>query len=309
MGFFKKLFKHERKSRLSSNISEFRSPYLKKISVPERALKRKSTQKFFSPPPKFKPSVSKGKKILAAILTMIIAGFGVYAIYFSDYFIIRDFKIQEKDTVITDNTDLNEIMKTTLGKNLATIDEDGLSKAILDKHPEIQDLQIHKIFPSTIKIIYQKFPVAANLINMSGGVQHKLLIDSQGLIIDQNQENPDLPYIHITTDTPLQIKQTFLLDSEKSAERLKYILDAINLFEEKFSMKILYADYLQREIEVHLFTEKQFSVWIDVQKDLIRQLTKLKKALPKLDIYHESLLYIDLRISGNDNEKVIFKRK
>ena len=47
---------------------------------------------------------------------------------------------------------------------------------------------------------------------------------------------------------------------------------------------------------------------IDLEKDLLRQIEKLKKALPKLDIYNEPLLYIDLRISGTNTEKVIFKR-
>ena len=42
--------------------------------------------------------------------------------------------------------------------------------------------------------------------------------------------------------------------------------------------------------------------------ELDTQLNKLKKALPRLNIYEESLDYIDLRISGIDGEKVIFKK-
>ncbi len=74
-------------------------------------------------------------------------------------------------------------------------------------------------------------------------------------------------------------------------------------------MKIIDAEYLVREREVHLRTEKNFIVWIDMEKDLNIQLDKLKKVLGKLNIYNTPLEYIDLRISGTDNEKVIFKRR
>jgi hypothetical protein len=50
-------------------------------------------------------------------------------------------------------------------------------------------------------------------------------------------------------------------------------------------------------------------VWLDMQKPIEEQLKKLKKALVKLDIYTESLEYIDLRISGTNGDKIIYKRK
>ena len=80
-------------------------------------------------------------------------------------------------------------------------------------------------------------------------------------------------------------------------------------FEKKFNIKVLDAEYKVREREVHLMTEKYFKVWIDMEKSLTDQFEKLKKALPRLDIYKTALEYIDLRISGTDNEKVIFKKR
>jgi hypothetical protein len=50
-------------------------------------------------------------------------------------------------------------------------------------------------------------------------------------------------------------------------------------------------------------------VWLDLTVDIPQQLGKLKRTLPKLDIYHEPLEYIDLRIAGAESEKVIFKRR
>ena len=42
---------------------------------------------------------------------------------------------------------------------------------------------------------------------------------------------------------------------------------------------------------------------------LDEQFDKLKKGLPRLNIYEIDLLYIDLRISGINGEKIIFKRR
>ena len=72
---------------------------------------------------------------------------------------------------------------------------------------------------------------------------------------------------------------------------------------------MLNAEYYVRERELHLQTEKNFMVMLDMEKPFMPQLDKLKKALPKLNIYNTPPEYIDLRISGTDTEKVIFKRK
>jgi len=74
-------------------------------------------------------------------------------------------------------------------------------------------------------------------------------------------------------------------------------------------MKILEAEYKVIPRELHLKTEKYFIIWLDIQKPFEDQLKKLKKALVKLDIFNEPLEYIDLRISGESGDKIIYKRK
>jgi hypothetical protein len=142
------------------------------------------------------------------------------------------------------------------------------------------------------------------MVDVVNGVQTKFLVNSAGFLADENTENPDLPYIKTQSESAFSVHSTVI-----SQDRLDYILKAIGLFQEKFSLKILDAEYMAREREIHLLTEKNFMVWIDMEKDLNAQLNKLKKSLPKLNIYNTPLEYIDLRISGTDNEKVIFKRR
>lgn len=247
--------------------------------------------------------------MLAVILAAGIVGYIIYAFFFSDYFIVKKYKVEEKGTVIESNEILNGILATKIGQNLTLLNEDQLIGEIRKAQPEINKIGIKKVFPDTIVAQYEKFPTVANITNIVNGIQKKFLVDSQGFLTEENTDNPNLPYIKIETAAPMEVRTTFLSDPKRSAERLTYIIQAINLFEEKFGMKIIYAQFKLREREVHLYTEKYFYVMLDMEKDLATQLEKLKKALSKLDIYTVPLIYIDLRISGSDFEKVIYKRK
>ncbi len=88
---------------------------------------------------------------------------------------------------------------------------------------------------------------------------------------------------------------------------LTTLLETAESFEGKFDMEVLEIHYLKRAREMHLYTERYFSVWIDLTQDVDLQLAKLKKALTEINIYDAPLEYIDLRISGQNGEKVIYK--
>jgi cell division septal protein FtsQ len=306
------LFKKNNKKKLGkeSRISFTASPYLKKGPASEHKFSRTAKRKLNLATPK--PSnnyIKKGKRILALILGIGIVLFTIYALFFSDYFLVTDFEVEEEGTLIESNDKINEILRHKLGENLFLINEKDLAEEIKKEHREIQTIKIKKIFPGKIRVEYEKYPTTANIINITEGIQKKFLVDSQGLLIEENTENPNLPYIRIETPEQLTIRTTFLEDPKRAEQRLTYMINAINLFEEKFGMQVLHAEFLKKEREVHLYTEKLFYILIDMEKDLNTQINKLKKALSKLDIYNEPLLYIDLRISGTDTEKVIFKRK
>jgi len=307
MPFFS--FKKKKKDGRVSNISQLRSPYLKKLPNPEKTVKKVKKSSLHIPPARLKPPSNKGKKILAALLSLGIVSYCIYALFFSDYFLVKKYKVEEEGVIIEANDLINQILEKELNRNLVTVNEEEIRQEIRSVQPEINTLKILKVFPDTLKVQFEKYPTIANITNIVGGVQKKFLVDSQGFLTEENNENPNLPYIKIETKDPLQVRNSFLSDPKISAARLTYMIQAINLFEEKFGMKILFAQYKVREREVHLYTEKYFYVMIDMEKELGPQLEKLKKATSKLDIYTVPLLYIDLRISGNQVEKVIFKRK
>ena len=315
MPLFKKRKKTSKRKKLgtSTNISSAASPYRKSVgngTGKKQKIKAKSYASAI-PPAKLRKKTdhTKTKIIAAIILSAGLIIFGVYAAFLSDYLLVQDFQIEEEGTIIEDYQKMHSILQQVIDQNILLINEEKLINEIRQNHPEINKIRIKKILPDTIKIEYTKFPTVANLVNIVQGIQKKFLLDSQGFLIEENIEQLDLPHIYLETTDPLEVRHNFLNNPKKSKERLTYILNTINLFEEKFGMKILYAEFLPREREVHLHTEKYFYVIIDMEKDLNRQIEKLKKALQKLDIYSVPLVYIDLRISGTDTEKVIYKKK
>ena len=301
-----------------SKINEFRSPYLSKPNLTKKKLKflkdkKNSSKKLTSinPPRKLKQSSpSELKKILILIFSAILFCSFIYIVFFSGVFVIKNYEIVDDEISITNDLKINSIIESTLiGKNTFFFQTTEFYAETSKQLHEISKITFNTILPDKIKITIKKFQPVANLINLvttpdGFRIQKKYQINENGLITNENEENHDLPYIIYRSKEIIQIKSTPI-----PLEKIKFILSSINIFEEKFGIKVLEAEYFKTEREVHLKTEKNFYIWLDIEKDVLTQLNKLKKALSKLDIYKTPLLYIDLRISGTDAEKVIYKTK
>lgn len=309
-------FKSKRRVFGRATISETKSPYSGNIRAEGKVKNRKkvrrtSNTRLATPPGKLSGAkTSRLKKILIILLTLFIIGGSSYFVFFTDYFEIQNFQIYDEGTPVTTNLKLNELAgQMLLSQNILLFNEKDLLSQMLKENPEYRLAEVKKILPHTIEIELERFPVAANIINVIDGsdgikIQKKYLVNTNGMIIMENEENPDLPYIRVSTKQALGIN-SYPLNQEK----LDYIIKLVALFEEKFGIKVVEAVYLKQAREVHLRTEKGFDVWFDQSKNMLSQIDKLKKALPKLDIYTVPLQYIDLRITSANAEKVIFKKR
>jgi hypothetical protein len=304
--------KQNKKKTGQSRIEEFKSPYLNKQLIPTQKRKRKTKRVSSIKAPSKLTRTNKGgiKKWLIGFFALVLISLAIYAICFSNFFTIRSYQIYEDGTLITNDLELNNILDDKLrNQSLVFVNTQNLTKAITENFPEYEKVEFNKQFPQVLKINLTKYPSVANLVDVvqtKGGplIQKKYLLNANGIVTTENEENPDLPYISMKTPAIIPIKSQAI-----APDKMQYIIQASNLYEEKFGMKVIEAEYLKTEREVHLHTEKFFEVWIDMTKDLVPQIDKLKKAIPKLDIYNTPLEYIDLRISGTDAEKVIFKRR
>lgn len=248
----------------------------------------------------------KVKKIAILLSVVGLIAFLTYLIVFSSYFLVTTIKVNPNKEIIPElGTKIQEDLKSYKGKNIIFLHKSEIVDKIQNAYPEIEDIDVSTDWPDTVIISFSEYPAVANITNIAtNGGNKKYIVSTIGYVVKEDQANPNLPYIKIKTDEPMNTAGA-IIDPDK----LKYIIDAMNYFKEKFGMKILEAEYKVIPREVYLKTEKFFDIWLDIQKPSEDQFKKLKKALVKLDIFKEPLEYIDLRITGENGEKIIYKRR
>ncbi len=249
--------------------------------------------------------LSKTKRLLTIALSLFISIFLIYELFFSGYFLISSIEITDKKI---DNKNLIENIKKTLteaiGKNIIILNLKDLELKIANKFPEIKEINLSKNYPKTIEVSFMEYPLIANVSVTTDVVKKTYIINSVGYAIKENMQLTTLPTIKMTADAPINTGTPLI-----EAKKLEYIINAIKYYQDKFGMKVLETTYKKNAREIRILTEKKFEIWLDIEQPFETQFKKLKKSLVKLDIYKESLQYIDLRIAGENGDKIIYKRK
>lgn len=279
------------------------NPTYRQAGLPAVNLARSRSLKFPNRRPS--PSLTRFKKI--AFLLMLAGGLGffIYTMIFSNFFNIKNIVIGNKSFENESiSNQIKDTLKSSMGKNIFLLKVEGLESKLLNIFPELERITIDKDYPGTLSIEFSERPLIANVINESNVIKKSYILNSVGFAIKEDMEDPNLPYIKIKTDEPINPKKAVI---EKA--KLNYILEAKTYFEDKFGMRIREIQYKPVPRELHLLTERDFYIWLDIQKSYEDQFKKLKKAIVKLDIYKENLEYIDLRIAGNSGDKIIYKRR
>ncbi|MDX9970807.1 MAG: hypothetical protein RBS56_02770 [Candidatus Gracilibacteria bacterium] len=250
-------------------------------------------------------SNKKSGSFLGKFLFLIFLSVVIYFVFFSEFFLVQSIKT---DGEINDGGVLSSKIVQSLsdvrGKNLVFLNTNNLQKRLMDLFPDFEKITVYKSFPKTVKVGFSRFPDSANVIYESPSVRSVFIINTIGMVVKSDAEKPNLPFIRLQRDEPVNVEETLI---EKS--KLNYILESKTYFEDKFGMNVKELVYKPHAREVHLLTERNFEIWLDIQKDFESQFKKLKKAATILDIYKEDLLYIDLRIAGSVGDRIIYKRR
>jgi hypothetical protein len=247
---------------------------------------------------------AKLKRLVLIILIGSAAFFIVYNLFISDKLAIHTVAIFEDQQPLPEHP-LTQILGEFKNSNLLLLNTDRIEIFLRKKYPYYADIQIHKTLPDTLVLNLKTHPIVARLIveTLEGKDQLILSTAGQAQYTDDENAYAELPTLFI--EEPKKIPQGTQIISQ---EHLAFILEAMQNFEDKFGMTVEFTQYNAIPREAHLYTERGFYVWFDLSMDLDEQLDKLKKSLPRLNIYEETLEYIDLRISGINGDKVIFKQ-
>lgn len=247
--------------------------------------------------------IKKSAKFLLITLLVLGSLYLGYLIFATDFFKVKTTEvISGKDD--SDNNLIKSEINIFKGESIFSINKVELTKELLAKYPEIETIKIKKRLPSTLELHILKYEPKANLKVFIENIERKYILNSIGYIAYSDTEDPDLPTITMQREKAYNSREKVMEQDE-----LNNIIKAQILFEQKFLMKVTEIKYLEIAREFHMKTEKDFFVWLDLTQDYKSQLSKLKASEQKLNIHTTPLQYIDLRVAGNQGEKVIFKRK
>lgn len=228
----------------------------------------------------------------------------IYTVFFSSFFVITHIELEKNGNVVQ-GAALSPFLERMKGKNILFLNTDRITHEIEQTfNHELLFASISKSYPRRLTLRIEEYPAALNVKVTSGETVQKLVVNQLGYAIFENAEDKTIPTLLLQSPTLLKPKSV-VMDQKIVSE----ISSAFQKFNDLFGIKVPTAEWKKVERELHLKTEKNFTVWIDLTADVTRQLLKLKRALVKLDIHREPLEYIDLRIAGGESEKVIFKRK
>jgi cell division septal protein FtsQ len=221
---------------------------------------------------------------ISIFLILILVGI-CYFLFFSNFFKIKEIEILAGERIKKE--DLKNFLEDKIRtKNILLIKLDPIKNEILKNFPPIFSVEIKRKFPSTLlfKITERKEVLAFCQ------KENCYLIDKEGIVFEKGGDQGILKIEKENFEGELK-------PGEKVIE--KEILDKILEIYKKIEFEIEKVSIISND-NLHLRTSQGFKIFIDPQKDIDWQITKLKvsleNAIPKDKI--DNLEYIDLRF-GN----------
>jgi cell division septal protein FtsQ len=233
---------------------------------------------------KKKPFFKKPIFWISLFLILILASFS-YAIFFSNIFEIKKIEISGEQRI--QKEDFKKFLEDKIdAKNILLIKLGPIKNEILKNFPQVSFVEIKRKFPSTLifKITERKEVVALCQ------KEDCYLVDKEGIVFDRGEG-----------EGILKIERENFGGEIKPGDRVieKEILEKILEVSKKIEFGIEKVSIISQD-NLHFKTSQGFEIFIDPQKDIDWQITKLKVALenaiPKEKI--GDLEYIDLRF-GN----------
>lgn len=248
-------------------------------------------------------------------LFLLIAGsiLIIYILAGTRLFEIRSVEIQGDAETLDEQAFVQSYLEDQLGKNMLSFSGNIHEDALLEEYPYLKGVKVKRVPFHTIRAELITYEQITNVqMIFEDGSKKFYVLNELGYISSVGLQNESLPTIVMDvtgTDLDLPENQESLKVNQEllSPGTLQLLLKTKNDFEGRFNMQIFEVHYLKRAREIHLLTERFFYVWFDSTQDLNLQMGKLKKALTQVNIYEADLEYIDLRISGQNGEKVIYK--
>ncbi len=236
--------------------------------------------------------------VICFLLVLVTIG---YFVLFTDWLKIQRVVLYEGDK-ISQNPKFLQLAQTFRGDNLLLVTQKRVESLYKKSNLPIKSIRLAKDYPTELRIAIEPIPNAINLQIKRNKVDHKFVLNEAGYVVKVNSLDYSLPFLRFESEKLPAYQDQFF-----TPDQVRLFLDVNSYFIDQFNLQLTELIYYKKERELHLLTERNFTVWLDLEADFRKQLDKLKDAIPKLNIYQLNLEYIDLRIEGIDSEKLIYK--
>lgn len=249
-------------------------------------------------------------KFLGITSTIALIGTGVYFLFFSGVFGIKNI------TIVRDGGTMEGVLSTEAsaffqGKNIFFVGTSDVGKWLESQNEPFKELSLSRQFPDQIQI---------DMISHTVVARTSLLLDNY-LITEQGQLIPDtgdtaisVPSISLKTvsnkrddnsvspESGLRFGESLdinLEDLRINAYDITLILRLLRMFDDEFDIDILDTEYFRVAREVTLRTLTGISIVFDLQKPLEAQFHKLRIFNERHPLTRGDIHQVDLRIADD----------
>jgi len=246
---------------------------------------------------KRKKSLFKNRFFWLGILTLVIVVAFFYLLFFSEIFQVKkviitgEEKVSKEELKLLIEKKLEKKIFFFKTKSIFLVNLNEIKRDILNDFPQIAEIEINRGFPVALNV------VVVERLGLASWCQGEVcfLLDNEGVIFEEMLSGMDLIKI-----TDRQDRSSFIL-GEKVIEKtlLSQILETERKLKEDLKIQLQEVSIASEE-RLNIKTSEGWEIYLNPQKDIVWQLTKLEAALEE-EIPPEkrkNLEYIELRF-GN----------
>ncbi|MDD4352462.1 MAG: FtsQ-type POTRA domain-containing protein [Candidatus Gracilibacteria bacterium] len=240
----------------------------------------------------------RGKKLIV-ILMLILLGIMTavlsYYAFFSGAFTLQEILVinDSRNKTLDDETIYNQLVNFK-GENLIQISSSEIASMVMNKNVRIQSVEVDKVYPQTIKILFTEYAIVALFKDLVAGTEQ--LVNEAGVIVPTVpiEGRDKLIKIEVSSDVAKKVGELAI-----PREDLKFINDLqFKLLDVFAGLEIDKVRYLPILKEVRVATKPGFEIWFDLERDLETSIEDLFLAFDQGNFSGTYFSYVDLRIPG-----------
>jgi len=217
-------------------------------------------------------------------------------LFTSNIFAVSNFGYDYTESIFIKEELIDKSISSFKGENIIMLSTEEIHDVILSTFPTISSIDIKKVYPKTLMFKIKEFKPAL-ILRRGQSESDEFLINQAGYVMSRRPySGPNTEYVTVlSTDQELEASV-----GDKLMDH--YIVDFIyrsqNVFEDKVGIPVISIWWLERERELHMWTQKYFKVLMTFDRPVENQIQDMITALQDSRIKRRDFEYVDLRVEN-----------